>query len=360
MNIAYIIPSLVNQGPIVVVNSLVNQLSKRGFGIDVYYFDELDSAMTFACPTHKISMNTPINFDDYDIIHSHCFRPDRYVCKWKYRIKRAKIVSTLHQDTYQSFYFQFNNKILSTLLTWYWCRLQSKFDGVVSISNQLRDTYRTKIKAPLTTIYNGCSDKFIIRDPSSSLKSDLATLSSKYKILGMYAYITKRKGVDQVLNSLVELPDYAFVIIGEGPYVETLKAMCKTLDITERTYFLPYQSSPRSFLKYFDVYVMPSYSEGFGLAVVEAALSRKAIVCSNIPSFNELFGSDDVSFFELKDIESLSNAIQYAYKNRKIIGERAFVRASATFTEEIMADNHSNYYQSLIQQDRLRVIDMNQ
>ena len=54
-------------------------------------------------------------------------------------------------------------------------------------------------------------------------------------------------------------------------------------------YFSSYQKNPCNYLPYFDVYVMPSYSEGFGLAMVEAALARRAIVCSDIPSFHEIF-----------------------------------------------------------------------
>lgn len=65
------------------------------------------------------------------------------------------MVSTLHQDTYHSFRYQYNI-ILSHLFTKYWCFMQSKFDLIVSISEQLKRAYQGYIKAPITTIYNGC------------------------------------------------------------------------------------------------------------------------------------------------------------------------------------------------------------
>ena len=43
-------------------------------------------------------MKTLIDFEQYDIIHSHCLRPDMYIARWKKKINRAKLVSTLHQD----------------------------------------------------------------------------------------------------------------------------------------------------------------------------------------------------------------------------------------------------------------------
>lgn len=348
MNIAFIVPSLVNQGPIVVVKSLVDVLIDKGCQIDIYYFDDLKGAMAFKCPTYKISMDTPFNFDEYDVIHSHCLRPDRYVYKWRKKIKTAKLITTLHQDTFQSFYYQFNNKGLSRLLTWYWCRVQSHFDGVISISNQLTCSYLSKISVPITTIYNGCPESFPNTEIAIDIKAKLDEISSKYRVLGTYAFITKRKGLDQILQCLTRLKDYALIVIGEGPYVETLHTMSKELNLTDRVLFLPYQNNPRSFLKYFDIYVMPSYSEGFGLAVVEAALSKKAIVCSDIPSFHELFPSNEVSFFKLHNIENLSSAIEKAYYSREILGEKAYLRASNTFTEQVMAENHYKYYQELL------------
>lgn len=41
MRIAYILPSLVNTGPIIVVNNVVKNLIDKVDLIDIYYFDEV-------------------------------------------------------------------------------------------------------------------------------------------------------------------------------------------------------------------------------------------------------------------------------------------------------------------------------
>ena len=92
MKIAFILPSLINKGPIVVVNNVVKYLKSYVEQIDVYYFDATP-AMDFDCPVYKIRMNQAIDFDKYDIIHSHCLRPDKYVIKWRKKIKNAKIIT---------------------------------------------------------------------------------------------------------------------------------------------------------------------------------------------------------------------------------------------------------------------------
>ena len=97
-----------------------------------------------------------------------------------------------------------------------------------------------------------------------------------------------------------------------------------------------------------DIYMMPSYSEGFGLAMVEAALAKKSIVCSNLPSFHEIFTEREVSFFELDDKVSLIQAIENAYAEIDAKGNLASVRANQFFTAEIMAENHLRYYNMLL------------
>src|ERR1035437_5684782 len=158
MKIAYILPSLVNQGPIIVVHSLVKYLKDKVELIDVYYFDS-GSAMQFDCLTHQITEKQTFDFGLYDIIHSHCFRPDRYVIKWKHLIHKSKIITTLHQDTFATFSFQYN-KIFAKLAAIYWIRYQKQFDGIIAISNQLRDKYYSKFGKKIETIYNGCDVEF--------------------------------------------------------------------------------------------------------------------------------------------------------------------------------------------------------
>ena len=345
MKIAYILPSLRNQGPIIVAKNLVDYLVEWGHVVDVYYFDEFLSAMNFKCPTRQITMKQAIDFDNYDIVHSHCLRPDMYLYKWRKHIQKAKVVSTLHQDTFRTFRYQYNS-LYSYIVTKYWCHLYSRFDGVISISNQLKDCYKKQISAPMTTIYNGCAIN-IGGKVDENMVSDILKLKVKYKILGTYAYITRRKGLNQVLSVLSSLKNFAFVIIGEGPDVENLKQMSSMLGVSERVLFFPYQKNPCNYLPYFDVYVMPSYSEGFGMAMVEAALAGKSIVCSNLPSFHEIFSETDVSFFELDNIESLLNAVQIAFEKKDQKGKLARVKSVKNFSVEGMVENYLQYYESL-------------
>ena len=78
MNIAYIIPKRINAGPILVVQELVKQMILHGHSCIVFYFDE-GQEINFLCSTKKISFSQRIDFNSYDIIHTHGLRPDLYI-----------------------------------------------------------------------------------------------------------------------------------------------------------------------------------------------------------------------------------------------------------------------------------------
>ena len=346
MRIAYIIPSLVNKGPIIVVRNIVAYLDKWGYSVDVYYFDESPFSMNFACRTMRITMNYAIDFDYYDIVHSHCLRPNMYVVKWLRSIHKAKTISTIHQNAYVNFKYKYNI-VFSSILSSYFCYLQSKYDGVVCISDQIRNVYKNKLGDSVVTIYNGCAID-MTGSFNEKIVNSILSLRLRYKILGSYAVISRLKGLHQIVEALRYLLDYALVIIGDGPDVKILKEMVTKLHIEDRVLFFPYQENPCIYLSYFDIYVMPSYSEGFGLAIVEAALAGKSIVCSNIPSFHEIFTENEVAFFELDNMFSLQNAIKRAYENKDNYGLAARLKAQTEFSAQKMAERYLRYYENIL------------
>lgn len=351
MKIAYIVPSLQPTGPIILVQSLSKYLGECGCDIDIYYFDGNTKKLDFTCNTHQIAFSEPIDFDSYDIVHSHCFRSDLFVNKHKKLIHRAKTLSTLHQDTYMSFTYDYC-KPLAYFLTVYWLHVQSKNDRVVAISNQLRDSYQARLKGKAVTLYNGVD--VVNADKLDELYlNQIYDLKQKgYKLLGTCAKVVKRKGISQVLLALKELPNHAFVIIGDGSEKNVLMQLASKLGVDDRVLFLPHVDTPYNYLEDIDVYMMTSYSEGFGLAMVEAALKGKAIVCSNIPSFHEIFNETEACFFELDNISSLIGAIDDAYKKKDVLSHNAQEKATKLFTAEKMAERHMQLYEQLISETK--------
>lgn len=346
MKIAYIVPSLINKGPVIVSHTIIKNLVNKVEEIDVYYFDD-DLVLEFPCSTYKLDMNIAINFDKYDIIHTHGYRPDKYVNKWRKTIEKAKTVTTIHADIAQDFKFGYN-KLFSLIFTPLWLNMMKEHDAVAVISNKLETLYKKKFKN-LFRVYNGvdidldesCIERHYVDKINEFKKLNL-------KVIGSYAAVNKRKGIDQVVKLLSQRKDLALAFIGEGKEIKTLEKLAKRLGVDDRIVFLSYTKRPYNYIHLFDIYVMPSRSEGFGLALVEAALTKAAIVCSDIDVFKEIFDNTQATFFKLEDIDSLNLAVTEAFMTKYTKGVNAYNRAIEFFSGKTMGDNYLEFYLKLI------------
>ncbi len=98
------------------------------------------------------------------------------------------------------------------------------------------------------------------------------------------------------------------------------------------------------------IYAATSRYEPFGLAPVEAALSRCAIVASDIPSFRELWEGAAV-FFRDNDAESLKEALETLTNNaalRQSCANLAYNHARQKFHAGRMVDDYLALYQELV------------
>ena len=344
MKIAFILPKLANQGPIIVAKDIIDSIKDQIELIDVYYFDDVVE-IDFHCNLYKISFFDKIDFEKYDVLHSHMLRPDLYV--WYHRKKshiKTLFVSTLHQNIYENLKGNYNS-IVAFVFEIVWLFILKKQDIVVALTNEMKEFYLKKTKLNLTTIYNGRSINFHGLNQSVEPKeSFFLDLKENYKVIGAHCLLTKRKGISQIVKSLQYLEDYCLVIIGDGKEMETLIKLSFDLNINDRCFFLGYKSNAVEYLKYFDIYVMASYSEGFPLGLLEAGLNRLPVVCSDIPIFRELFSEKEVCYFELDNIPSLFNSIKYTYENKENFSQMIYEVIKTKYSLEKMGDSYFQIY----------------
>lgn len=103
------------------------------------------------------------------------------------------------------------------------------------------------------------------------------------------------------------------------------------------------------------VYIATSRYEPFGLAPLEAALSRCALVMSDIPTFRELWG-DGALYFRENDPASLESALEKLHEDAELCatyGKLAYDRALQRFTASRMLDDYLHLYQALTRKGAL-------
>jgi len=98
------------------------------------------------------------------------------------------------------------------------------------------------------------------------------------------------------------------------------------------------------------IYAATSRYEPFGMAALEAALSRCAIIANDIPSFREIWG-DAAIYFEENNAASLADVIQRLHEQPNLCrgyATRAYQRARECFTAKRMIDEYLRLYGSLV------------
>lgn len=80
------------------------------------------------------------------------------------------------------------------------------------------------------------------------------------------------------------------IMVGEGPEREGAELLCKKLGISEKVIFLGNSNEIDRILCFSDLFLLPSKSESFGLAALEAMINKVPVISSNtggIPEVNE-------------------------------------------------------------------------
>ena len=111
-------------------------------------------------------------------------------------------------------------------------------------------------------------------------------------VVGTVAYMSPEKGHRTLLEAaprvLSRVPNVHFVLVGGGPLMSTLKARVEELGIEKKVTFTGFRSDSEALMKNFDVFCLPSLSEGLSSAILVAMASSLPIVATQAGGIPEL------------------------------------------------------------------------
>jgi glycosyltransferase involved in cell wall biosynthesis len=144
-------------------------------------------------------------------------------------------------------------------------------------------------------------------------------LPENKKIIGVLGRLDPGKGQEVLLRSVPDVvkhhPDVFFVIAGdetagEPGYKKQLEELCRTLAITQYIKFLPFTKEVPQLLAALDMFALPSFSETFGIVVIEAMAMRKPIVATNAGGVSEIIADGKTGVLvEPRNTKVLAHAI---------------------------------------------------
>lgn len=110
------------------------------------------------------------------------------------------------------------------------------------------------------------------------------------------------------------------IMVGEGPEKEYAEQLCDDLGIKDRVVFLGNSNEIDRILCFSDLFLLPSKSESFGLAALEAMINRVPVISSNtggIPEVNKHGVSGYLA--DVGDIEEMASKAMYILKDENIL-----------------------------------------
>ena len=246
MKIAYILPSLDAKAPIFLAKRLSDFFLQLRNEVSVFYFDDIVKTH-FDCPVKQIKMSESIDFDSFDIVHSHMYRSDKYVAKYAKQIHHAKTVSTVHCNIYDDLKYSYGD-FISFIFSKVWLHYLKRINVTVQINDYLMKLYEKSLRRS-TLIYNGIAISEEQDDYSEIIRQISAFHTKNLSVLCSYSGIVKRKGLLQVLELLRIRKDLAYICIGNGEQKEALIDYAAKNGISDRVFFSPFKKNPYHVMK---------------------------------------------------------------------------------------------------------------
>ncbi len=146
--------------------------------------------------------------------------------------------------------------------------------------------------------------------------------------------------VIHIFNKVQKEIPAKLVMVGEGPEKENAEILCEKLGIMDKVHFLGNSNEIDRILCFSDLFLLPSKSESFGLAALEAMINRVPVISSNAGGIPEVNIQGVTGFLsDVGDVDEMaSNAM-------KILGD-----------DEILKKFKENAYQAALKFDILKVL----
>lgn len=182
-------------------------------------------------------------------------------------------------------------------------------------------------------------------------------------IFGSVARFNPDKGVKELYEAFKIVsnkhPNNNLLLIFQGPIDDIndqYKILLKQMQNDPQVMVIDRQKhiDTLKIISIFDVFVLPTYRDGFGTSLQEAMALKKPCITTNIPGPSEVIRNEiDGLLVNVKDIQDLSEKMEYLYLNQDKIsefGEAAYEYAKQYYDSGVCVRDYSDYLEKIIKQ----------
>ena len=291
-----------------------------------------------------------------DLVHCHAAVTGTILARIGAKIAGVPLISHVHiENKFSDVYWIRKLQIILYNLT------ANFVDHILAISNATKLSLVNQgiTDNRITVIHNGVQipEKVVDVAEIKQIKKSLG-LKADSKIIGMVARLCPIKGQKEFIysahNICDDFSDVEFVIIGEdyefnGEFRNELQELVDNLGLVNVVHFLGYRNDVKNILSCFDVFVLPSWIEGFPVTILEAMAARKPVVATDVGGVSEIISNYQTGLLiPEKDVLRLTVAIVSLLNDSRkasLISETGYRYVLNNFSHDHMWTQISRLYE---------------
>ena len=228
-------------------------------------------------------------------------------------------------------------------------------DGVTAVSQWLKDeTYRhLKVNKPIEVISNFVDPARFL--PNAAVARMFANQGEK-----LLCHVSNFRPVKRVLDVLETFLRVSkrvpsrLLMVGDGPDRSSAEAFCRVHRIADRVFFLGNVPNLEEILGSSDLFLLPSETESFGMAALEALASEVPVIATRTGGIPEVVEHGVVGYLvEIGDVEGMAaHAIEILQNDelRRELGKAGRRLAVEKFHVNIVVPRYVEFYERTLGQ----------
>lgn len=216
------------------------------------------------------------------------------------------------------------NKVVRRLYTIIERILAYFCDSIVCISEaEKKSALNNKISSEekLVMIKNGIDTKKY--KPKNKISREALNIPKDAYVIGTVARLSKQKAPDIFIRMAErvkeKIPNAFFIMVGDGEEREEIETFIKNSNLKDSVIITGWIEDPFSYMKIFDVGVLVSRWEGFGLVLAEYMLAKIPIVATSVDAIPYIIENERNGLLvKVDDISETTKAILRLHEDKDL------------------------------------------
>ncbi len=290
------------------------------------------------CRQHKIQ-----------IVQTHGLRADA-IARWACRLAGVSvIISTLHSiDPWRRRPHVLLDRVTSPFVTQYVAVCEAAKNAAINREGIRPDK--------IQVIPIGVPPQTIPREQRDEIRRQFNIAENAWPVIGVLANLRDMKGHRHIIHALPailrENPDAVFLFAGRDDSKGAIREVARHHEVDSAIRFLGFVEDTPSVLAAMDIFLLPSYWEGFPVSILEAMQAGVPVIATHVGGIPEMIrDGQDGLLISPKSPEAIAQAVNRLANDfalRATLARSADAHFQSSFTIDTMVQRMSKLFIELL------------